>query len=135
MAQEYGGTVTVDIIGNTIRHVDVHGIRITSGNSYAGNPGKVVTTITGNRISDPDGPVLEAINVHSGKVAADAVCLQATIGGTFNPGVWPSSTAGAMNRIEGNWDPTPGGIGGEIFVWETGTSTLAVPGANCRARA
>ncbi|HEU4887230.1 MAG TPA: hypothetical protein VFV49_05040, partial [Thermoanaerobaculia bacterium] len=129
VAQQHGGTVTVDIFGNNIRHVDAHGIRFLSGN---GN-GKLIANVSGNLIQDPDNsPVqtLAAIIVAGGTVGADTVCAQATIGGTINPGAWPVTATNNMNRILGNWDPTPGSVGNEIFLWETGSSTIAVPGAS-----
>jgi hypothetical protein len=131
VAQRDGGTVSVNITGNTIRHTDAQGIQITGGNSYAGNPGKVVATITGNLIKDPDGGVLAGIHVQAGTQSGDTNCLEATIGGTTNPGVWPSTAANAMNRIEGNWDPTTAptfSAGNEIFIWRRFTSTLNIPG-------
>jgi hypothetical protein len=131
VAQRDGGTVNVNITGNTIRHTDAQGVQITGGNSYVGNAGKVVATITGNLIKDPDGGVLAAIHVQAGTQSGDTNCLEATVGGTTNPGAWPSTAANAMNRIEGNWDPTTAptfSAGNEIFIWRRFTSTLNIPG-------
>jgi hypothetical protein len=132
-AQRDGGTMTLNIFNNTIRHVDAQGIQITGGNSFAGNAGKLVATVTGNLIKDPDNTVgtLAAIHVQAGTQSGDTNCMQATIGGTVNPGAWPSSSANAMNSIEGNWDLTTAptfSAGNEIFIWRRFTSTLNIPG-------
>lgn len=126
--QRHGGTLTANIVGNTIRHVDANGIYITGGSSMSGDGGKLNVVVTGNLIKDPDTvlgvPPLNAINIQSGVVNTDSNCVTATIGGLTNPGTFPSTTANAMNRIEGNWDPTPAGIGNEIFLWERFAATV-----------
>jgi hypothetical protein len=129
VAQRDGGTLTVDIKGNTIRHVDAHGIYLSGGNSYTGNAGKLIATVTGNLIKDPDGQVLAAMHVRSGAMSTDSSCIQATIGGSVNPGTWPSTTNDTFNRIEGNWAPTPNDVGAEIDLWERYAATsLHIPG-------
>ena len=49
----------------------------------------------------------------------------------MTPAAWPSALAGAMNRIEGDWDLTTAptfSAGNEIFIWRRFTSTLNIPG-------
>ncbi len=118
-----GGRHDVTIIGNTVRNVDSTGIRAVIGQKSKGN-----ITITGNLIQDPDGATFSAIYVQGGIVAADPSCIAATIGGTVTPGAWPSTTANAMNRIVGSWDPA--GFQSEIFVWRKNTTggTFNIPG-------
>jgi hypothetical protein len=118
-----GGRHDATIVGNDIRNVDSSAIRVVIGQKSRGN-----VTITGNRIRDPHvgaSTTFSGIYVQGGIVLADPSCLTATIGGTFNPGGWPSSSANAMNSIEGSWDPM--GSQSEIFVWRKG-GTLNIPG-------
>src|SRR5262249_56934106 len=61
-------------------------------------------------------------------------CLTATIGGTVVPGSYPSTTANAKNRVEGAWDPIPGSIGEEIFIFQK-TGTFNLPGLSGAADA
>jgi hypothetical protein len=138
MAQRDGGTMTVSVVGNTVQHVDARGIDISGGNSFTGNAGKLVVTLTGNLIRNPDGGVLAGVHLQSGTQSGDTNCYEANVGGTFTPGSWPSQTAGAKNRIEGNWDPTGAptfSAGNEIFVWRRFTSTMNIPGATPSAAA
>jgi hypothetical protein len=130
--QRHGGTLTANIIGNTIQNVDSHAIFATGGESYTGNAGKLEIVITGNLIRQPAALATVAVEIRSGALTNDTSCVTATIGNSLSApagNVWPSTTAGAQNRIEGNWDPTPGGTGNEIFLWERYTNTsFFIPG-------
>jgi putative cofactor-binding repeat protein len=128
-----GGFMDLEVVGNTIEHVDGSGIFVQPGEQSGGIYAKADIVITGNLIRNPDGAApLQAITLVAG-VSSDpansTTCLAATVGGTVNPGAWPSTTANAMNRIEGNWDPTAGGgAGNEMFFWRRFTSTFHLPG-------
>jgi hypothetical protein len=100
-----GGFMDLEIIGNVIEHVDARAISVDAGEVSGGVWGKADVVITGNLIRNPDGAItLQAINLTSGiGEANEAACLAATVGGAVNPGAWPSTTPGAMNRIEGDW--------------------------------
>jgi hypothetical protein len=110
-------------VGNTVRNVDSSGIRVVIGQKSKGN-----VVITGNLVRDPDNApatTFSGIYVQGGIDATSTSCLAATIGGTVNPGAWPSTTANAMNEILGGWDPS--GFQSEIFIWRKG-GTFNIPG-------
>ncbi len=118
-----GGRHDVTIVGNTVRNVDSSGIRVVIGQKSKGN-----VVITGNLVRDPDNApatTFAAIYAQGGIDASSTSCLAATIGGTVNPGSWPSTTANAMNQIIGGWDPS--GFQSEIFIWRKG-GTFNIPG-------
>jgi VCBS repeat-containing protein len=121
-----GGRHDVTIVGNDVRNVDSSGIRVLIGQKSRGN-----VVVTGNRVRDPHNAggvtTFSGIYVQGGIIAADTSCLAATIGGTTNPGAWPSTSANAMNSVEGSWDPL--GSQSEIFIWRKG-GTLNVPGSS-----
>jgi VCBS repeat-containing protein len=121
-----GGRHDVTIVGNDVRNVDSSGIRVVIGQKSKGN-----VVVTGNRVRDPHNAggvtAFAGIYVQGGIVVADTSCLAATIGGTTNPGAWPSTSANAMNSVEGSWDPL--GSQSEIVIWRKG-GTLNVPGSS-----
>jgi putative cofactor-binding repeat protein len=128
-----GGFMDLEIVGNIIEHVDSAAIFVQAGEESGGIYAKADVVITGNLIRNPDGvSPLQAIAMIAGvssETNGSSTCLAATLGGTVNPGVWPSTTANAMNRIEGNWDPTSGGgAGNEVFNWRRFTNTFHLPG-------
>ena len=101
-----GGSMQLNIVGNTIRHVRQSAIMVLPGQAHLGVWPKVDVVITGNLIQDPEpspADPLSAISIEAGVSASDATCIAATIGGTVDPGAWPSLTANAMNRIIGDW--------------------------------
>jgi hypothetical protein len=121
-----GGRHDVTIIGNDVRNVDSSGIRVVIGQKSKGN-----VVVTGNRVRDPHNAggvtTFSGIYVQGGIDASSTSCVAATLGGTTNPGAWPSQAANAMNSIEGAWDPT--GFTSEIFIWRKG-GTLNIPGSS-----
>jgi putative cofactor-binding repeat protein len=128
-----GGFMNLEIVGNIIEHVDSAAIFVQPGEQSGGVYAKADVVITGNLIRNPDGSFpLQAIAMIAGvsaETSGSSTCLAATIGGTVNPGAWPSTTANAMNRVEGNWDPTSGGgAGNEVFTWRRFTNTFHLPG-------
>jgi len=128
--QRQGGSLTANIVGNTIRHVDSSGIFFSGGQDSSFGAGKMNVVITGNLIQDPDGAApAQAIAGQSGIISGDVNCLAATIGGLTVPGAYPSTAADAKNRIVGNWDPTPGSLGNEIFLFRAiATAFFRIPG-------
>jgi hypothetical protein len=121
-----GGRHDVTIVGNDVRNVDSSGIRVVIGQKSKGN-----VVVTGNRVRDPHNAggvtTFSGIYVQGGIDGSSTSCLAATIGGTTNPGSWPSTSANAMNSIEGAWDPS--GFTSEIFIWRKG-GTLNIPGSS-----
>jgi methionine-rich copper-binding protein CopC len=123
-----GGFMDLQIIGNTIQHVDARAISVDTGELHSGVWGKADVVITGNLIRLPDAPdPLQAINLTAGiGEAGEASCLAATVGGTVNPGVWPSTAANAMNRIEGDWAASI--TGNELRLRRRAGNTFHLPG-------
>jgi hypothetical protein len=128
--QRQGGSLTANIVGNTIRHVDSSGIFFSGGQDSSFGAGKMNVTVTGNLIRDPDGVApAQAIASVSGVISGDTNCLSATVGGLTTPGSYPSTAADAKNQILGNWDPTPGSAGNEIIlVRSISTAFLRIQG-------
>jgi hypothetical protein len=125
-----GGSMQLNIVGNTIRHVRQSAIMVLPGQAHLGVWPKVDVVITGNLIQDPEpspADPLSAISIEAGVSAGDATCIAATIGGTVNPGAWPSLTANAMNRVIGDWGQS--GANQEILMDQIlPTVTFRLPG-------
>jgi hypothetical protein len=127
----FGGNNTINVIGNTIQNVDGSAIVFGQGENFGGVHPNAHLKITGNLIRQPGSFASAnriAIQVTNGVTSgppADAGCLRAEIGGTVNPGTWPSQTADAMNRIEGDWNTAASG--GEIFLWQRFSTVFRVP--------
>lgn len=123
----HGTTINMNVIGNTFRHINGSAVYVSDGEDANGRTGKFNTVITGNLMKDPDVASAPAVQIRSGVTSgppADAGCVTATIGGTVNPGTWPSQTANAMNRIEGDWNLSSGV---EIFLFRRFNTTLNIP--------
>ena len=120
----------LNIVGNTIRHVRQSAIMVLPGQAHLGVWPKVDVVITGNLIQDPEpspADPLSAISIEAGVSASDATCIAATIGGTVDPGAWPSLTANAMNRIIGDWGQS--GANQEMLLDQIlPTVTFRIPG-------
>jgi uncharacterized repeat protein (TIGR01451 family) len=120
------GRHDVSIIGNTVQRVKSIGIYYqvvdASGNVF----------ITGNLVREPEGNPSNGIFVQSGTVGTDDGCVAVTLGGTVNDG-FPSTTANAMNSVQGTWDPA--GSQSEIFVWRRFATVMNLPGLSGAADA
>src|SRR5204863_3501668 len=105
----------------TVRHVDGGGIMVQMKRRVKSN-----TVITGNLVMDPDGTApgqaIFAQEGLGGGTDPGTGCLAVTIGGTVVPASYPSQLPNAKNQTQGSWDPSPGSLGDELFVWrKTGT--------------
>jgi hypothetical protein len=119
---------TFDIRGNIVQQITGSGIVFQPGESSAANA--VQVTMTGNLIRGPmDAVTPQAIVVTNGVTSgppADNTCMRLTLGGSVNPGTWPSLTSGAMNRIENDW--STGIAGGEIFLFQRFSTVFNLAG-------
>ena len=103
--QRQGGSLTANIVGNTIRHVDSSAIFFSGGQDSGFGAGKMNVVITGNLIQDPDGAApAQAIAGLSGIISGDANCVAA------NPG-WDGRTGELSEHRRRCEEPHPRQLG------------------------
>jgi hypothetical protein len=122
------GSMTVDLVGNTIQNVDGSAIVVAAGEAAS----KAVNArITGNLIRQPGPSAIAsrvAIAIYNGFAsgATDAGCMALRLGGAVIPAAWPSTTANAANRIMGVWDTLV--FGTEVRLTQEQSTIVRLPG-------
>jgi hypothetical protein len=122
------GSLTLDVVGNTIQNVDGSAIVVLAGEAASKN---VNARITGNLIRQPGPSVTEsgeAIAIYNGLTSGptDAGCMALRLGGAVTPAAWPSTTTNAANRIMGVWDSLV--FGTEVRLSQEQSTIIRLPG-------
>jgi VCBS repeat-containing protein len=118
---------TITVKGNTIQGMNGSAIYVQPGEDTSYN---VNTVITGNLIREPSTTTAVALDLRNGVSGAPVEgaggCHAIVLGGSVTPGAWPSQTANAKNRIEGDWGT--GTTNNEVILLQTDSSSLRLVG-------
>ncbi|MFP5245383.1 MAG: hypothetical protein ACLGH0_01725, partial [Thermoanaerobaculia bacterium] len=118
---------TITVRGNTIQGMNGSAIYVQPGEDTSYN---VNTIITGNLIRQPSTTNAVALDLRNGVSGAPVEgaggCHAITLGGSVTPGAWPSNTANAKNRIEGDWGTAT--TNNEVILLQTDSSLFKLVG-------